>query len=84
MKGTILFTGQTFCYDVDGRVIQCSGTGQDGEFRYGRVWPSPRFIVQGSTVVDRLTDLVWSRDANPLGFPLTWPEAFQSVAGSHS
>lgn len=80
MKGNILSTGQTLCYDVDGRVIQCAGTGQDGEFRYGRVWPSPRFVVHGDTVIDKLTDLVWSRDANPLEFPLTWPNALQAVA----
>lgn len=80
MAGTLLATGQTLCYDQEGKVIPCAGTGQDGEFRYGRAWPVPRFAVQGDAVVDRLTGLVWSRDANPLSFPLTWTEAFEAVA----
>ncbi len=80
MAGSILATGQTLCYDQAGRVVPCAGTGQDGEFRFGRPWPLPRFVVQGGTVVDRLTGLVWSRDANPPGFPLTWPEALEAVA----
>lgn len=79
MKGSILATGQTLCYDAEGRVIPCAGTGQDGEFRHGRPWPAPRFVVQGETVADRLTGLSWSRDANPLGFPLAWPEALAAV-----
>lgn len=81
MKGNVLATGQALCYDAEGRVISCPGTGQDGEFRHGRPWPAPRFVVEGETVADRLTGLVWSRDANPLGFPLAWPEALAAVQG---
>ena len=36
-------TGQTTCYDASGTVIDCSGTGQDGEFMEGVAWPAPRF-----------------------------------------
>jgi hypothetical protein len=32
-------------------------------------------------VEDRLTGLVWSRNANPAEFPLTWQEALDFVAG---
>ena len=81
MKESLLATGQSLCYDEEGREIPCAGTGQDGEFRHGRPWPSPRFVVEGGTVADRLTGLFWSRDANPLGFPLTWPEALAAVQG---
>jgi hypothetical protein len=36
-------TGQTICYDTDGAVVTCSGTGQDGDTRAGLPWPNPRF-----------------------------------------
>ena len=81
MSGIILTTGQKLCYDEAGWEIPCGGTGQDGEFRFGRAWPLPRFVVEGETVTDRLTGLAWSRDANPLAFPLTWPEALLGVKG---
>lgn len=80
MPAGILATGQTLCYDQEGKVIPCAGTGQDGAFRHGIPWPEPRFRPEGDTVLDRLTGLVWSRDANPPGFPLTWPEALEAVA----
>lgn len=79
MRGGILATGQTLCYDEAGQAIPCAGSGQDGEFRYGLPWPTPRLVAEGATVVDRLTGLIWSRDANPLGYPLTWPEALHAV-----
>ena len=31
-------TGQTTCYDVAGTVIDCAGTGQDGELQPGVAW----------------------------------------------
>ena len=40
-----------------------------------------RFILQGKTVEDRATGLVWSRSANPAGWPLFWNEANQYLAG---
>lgn len=76
-----LQTGQTRCYDDEGRLIPCGGSGQDACYRKGQTWPSPRFLVQGEQIEDRLTGLVWSRDANPSGFPLTWQEALDFVAG---
>jgi len=39
------------------------------------------FILQGETVEDRTTGLVWSRSANPAGWPLFWDEALEYVAG---
>ncbi|MEW6593466.1 MAG: DUF1566 domain-containing protein [Thermodesulfobacteriota bacterium] len=79
MPGGLLATGQTLCYDEHGAVTPCPGSGQDGEFRHGRPWPSPRFVPEGAIVADLLTGLIWSRDANPLEFPLTWPEALAAV-----
>ena len=73
-------TGQTSCHAVDGAPMACAGTGQDGETRSGRPWPQPRFVVQGETVLDRLTGLVWARDALAAGWPQTWQEALDWVA----
>lgn len=39
-----------------------------------------RFILQGETVCDQTTGLVWSRSANPAGWPLFWDEAGGYVA----
>jgi hypothetical protein len=56
-------TGQTECYDEDGAVIACAGTGQDGELQRGRPWPSPRFVQNpNGTITDELTGLVWLAD----------------------
>ena len=35
---TIPQTGQTQCYDASGDVIDCTGTGQDGEYQEGMPW----------------------------------------------
>ena len=74
-------TGQTACYGATGTaVIDCAGTGQDGETRTGAAWPDPRFAENGDqTIVDRLTGLVWTRDANPAGGPRTWQEALDYI-----
>ncbi len=74
-------TGQRLCYDSSGREIPCPGSGQDGEFRAGAPWPEPRFAVTGESVLDRLTSLTWSHDANPAEFPMTWNEALAFIEG---
>jgi hypothetical protein len=61
-------TGQTTCYDASGSVISCAGTGQDGELQKGVAWPDPRFTDNGDeTQTDRLTGLIWTKDANAPG-----------------
>ncbi|OAQ20861.1 DUF1566 domain-containing protein [Thermosulfurimonas dismutans] len=72
-------TGQTACFDAKGRLIPCSGTGQDGELRTGIPWPSPRFEVKGEAVLDCLTGLYWTRRADLAGGLTTWEEAFEVV-----
>jgi Protein of unknown function (DUF1566) len=48
-------TGQTDSY----------GPGDDGTMQKGVAWPVPRFIDNGDgTVIDRLTGLVWLKNAN--------------------
>lgn len=75
-----LNTGQVDCYDLAGNRIPCPADGQDGQVRPGAAWPEPRFEDQGEIVLDRLTGLFWLKDANPAGFPLTWPEALDFAA----
>jgi len=75
LKTSVIQTDQTNCFNSGGEKIPCAGTGQDGESRVGIKWPEFRFIAQGETVIDQLTNLTWTKDANPAEFPLMWQEA---------
>lgn len=58
-------TGQKTCWDAAGTVIDCAGTGQDGDILPGVAWPNPRFVDNlDGTVTDMLTGLVWLKDAS--------------------
>ena len=73
-------TGQTTCYNASGTAVTCVGTGQDGENLAGVAWPSPRFVDNADgTVTDKLTGLIWSKDANPSSTARTWQEALDYV-----
>lgn len=78
-NGIFPTTGQSACYDSNGTLIPCAGTGQDGEFRTGRLWPSPRFKAAGHVVIDQLTDLCWLKVADLTGGLATWDEAFEAI-----
>lgn len=67
-------TGQRRCWDSAGNMVECAGTGQDGDLLRGTPWPEPRFFVEGGGVRDRLTGLLWTRSADLRG-PCTWEEA---------
>ena len=75
-----LQTGQSTCHDTFGREIPCQGSGQDAEFRKGIPWPSPRFEIRGDVVLDNLTGLIWTQDANPAEFPWQWQEALDYIS----
>ena len=46
----------------------------------GAAWPEPRFEESGDqAIVDKLTGLVWARDANPAGGPKTWQESLDFI-----
>jgi hypothetical protein len=75
----IFQTGQRSCFDENGVVIPCRGSGQDGEYQKGRAWPVPRFKAGENIVEDLLTGLYWTADANLAEFPLTWAEAFAFI-----
>ncbi len=73
-------TGQTACYDLNGAVIECKLTGQDGDMLAGATWPSIRFIDNGDgTVTDNLTGLMWTQDANLGGSYRSWSEALEYI-----
>jgi hypothetical protein len=78
--GVVPRTGQCLCYDSLGKVIACTGSGQDGELRHGAPWPEPRFESVPAGVLDRLTRLLWRRDANLTAKPVVWREALTAVA----
>ncbi len=78
----ILRTGQTECFDRFGRKRDCPGSGEDAELGLGLTWPDPRLsIIDPNLVLDRLTGLYWTLSANPYEFPMSWPEALESVQG---
>ena len=73
-------TGQTTCYDASGSTIACTGTGQDGDTLTGLAWPNPRFTANSDqTVTDKLTGLIWSKDANPAAATKTWQQALDYI-----
>jgi len=72
-------TGQTLCWDSNDQVMDCSGTGRDGENQWGVDWPSPRFMDNGDgTVTDGLTGLTWLKQADCLGGG-KWQSALDQV-----
>lgn len=73
-------TGQKQCYDSRGNRIACTDSGQDGELVRGTAWPEPRFEEIDTRVIDRLTDLCWTRKADLTGRQVTWDEALAAVA----
>lgn len=76
-------TGQTTCYDAVPPFgeIPCAGTGQDGEYQAGVVWPVPRFTDNGDgTVTDNLTGLVWLKNASCFG-NRAWTDGLADAGG---
>ena len=78
-------TGQVDCYATLGDIINCQGTGQDGELQTGVAWPSPRFSDNGDqTVTDNLTGLIWTKEANTATGKKTWQEALTYIKALNS
>lgn len=73
-------TGQRLCYDAAGKILACTGSGQDGEWLNGAVWPEPRFEILPAGVLDCLTGLLWRRSANLTAQPVVWRTALAAVA----
>ena len=75
-------TGQTTCWDAAGNVIDCAGTGEDGELRRGE----PRaYLDNGNgTIRDKRTALVWEKLSNDGTIhdkdnTYTWADAFTKI-----
>ena len=75
----ILHTGQTQCYDTNGKTISCYKAGHDGEYRTGIPWPENRFERKKDVILDHLTGLTWLQNANINIFPCTWQESLQFI-----
>ncbi len=59
--------------------IQLPKTGAD-DGGAGVAWPVPRFVDNGDgTVTDKLTGIMWTKDANPSGKAMTMREALDYV-----
>ncbi|WP_022853277.1 Lcl C-terminal domain-containing protein [Thermodesulfatator atlanticus] len=71
-------TGQRKCYSTQGKEIPCKGTGQDGEFQYGKRSPSPRFVTNGEVLKDLFTGLYWTKSADLAGL-VSWQEALEFI-----
>ena len=90
LAGTINLpkTGETTCYDTSGTLVDCTGTGQDGDIQEGVEWPDPRFTDHGDgTITDKLTGLMWTQDAKItcIAIPIpSWQDALDYVAGMNS
>ena len=74
-----LATGQAICYDASGAPIPCPETGQEGEYTNDIIWPEPRFALHNDVVLDQLTGLYWTRNANLPVFPMNWQESFNFI-----
>ena len=56
-------------------------TGDDGALQQGVVWPNPRFVDNGDgTVTDKLTVLMWTKNANLSMVGMSWQKALDYVA----
>ncbi|PYP83971.1 MAG: hypothetical protein DMG65_23310 [Candidatus Angelobacter sp. Gp1-AA117] len=80
-KPRIAQTGQTQCFNSWGQPVNCAGTGQDADIRAGIPFPKPRFVDnKNGTVTDRLTELIWLKNANAFG-TRNWQHALDDCKG---
>ena len=81
-------TGKTTCLNISGEVIQCQGTGQDGEIQAGATLS---YTDNGDgTITDNNTKLVWEKKSSDgtihdFHTVYTWADAFAvHIAGLNS
>lgn len=62
VSGGVPKTGQTQCWDADGILISCAGTGQDGDYQEGVPTSGVRFVDNSNnTITDNATGLMWKK-----------------------
>lgn len=71
-------TGEVECFDLNGHSMECIGSGADGDAKSGNAWPKQRFKLTENGILDRLTGLVWLKQAN-LGGALSWSQALTVI-----
>jgi Protein of unknown function (DUF1566) len=77
-------TGQTTCWDTNGKVIACSGTGQDGQIQAGGALA---YVDNGDgTITDLNTHLMWEKKSadgsiHDQSKPYAWADAFSTFIG---
>jgi hypothetical protein len=75
-------TGETTCWDSSGNVIDCAGTGQDGELRRGE---KRSYLDNGNgTISDKRTALMWEKlsddgSIHDKDTTYTWENAFGKI-----
>ena len=74
-------TGQTTSY----------ASYDDGDYEAGVEWPNPRFTdpdgttpITGQVVLDQLTGLMWTKDADGPGYGMSWTGALTYVTGMNA
>jgi hypothetical protein len=78
----VLTTGQTSCYDGGGNVVECLGTGRDGDLQKGL---ARSYTDNGDgTITDDQTGLMWEKKSYDGGIHdvtigRAWAEAFSSI-----
>lgn len=80
MKRDLFKTDQATYYNARGAATHCADTWQDGVLkRLGASWPEPRFLLHEDTVIDRLTGLMWTKDANCATKAVSWQLAIDAI-----
>ncbi len=72
-------TGQRQCFGMEGEIVNCTCTGQDGELQSGMPYPEERFEEENDTVFDRATGLTWMKKAGFKQKMIAWADAFDII-----
>jgi len=83
MIDSLLVTDQVRCYDQLGDEILCSDSGQDAaqnQSEKGVLSSEERFQTINEATIDTVTGHIWTQNANPAEYPLSWHEAHDFIS----